>query len=386
MTSTSPTLPLEGLRVLDLSRLLPGPLCSLFLADMGADVVKIEDPRGGDYARWMPPLLNTMSGLFASLNRNKRSLALNLKDETDRAILLQMVEKADVLLDSFRPGVLDRLGLSYETLKARNPRLIVCAITGYGQDGPFADKAGHDLNYVGLAGVLQAGQGQGPPALPPVQMADVAGGSYLGLSHILAALYQRERTGEGCFCDVSMTEGVLPFLALWQGMCSAEPALHQSQGLLNGAIPAYRLYRCGDGGYLSVGTLETKFWKRFVEALDLGHLDTEGLEMGDSGEKVAAEVEARLAEKSRDEWVEWFADKDCCVEAVLSVKEALDSPLSKQRGWTMEAEHPTEGKQRYLRSPFRFSGAVSPEAVGAPQLDQHRDEILLEYGIDLDTL
>src|SRR5687768_4309328 len=264
--NTSPSLSpladaLRGIRVLDLSRLLPGPFLTMVLADMGADVVKIEDPKLGDYLRAFPPGKGGMSGRFLAINRGKRSLALDLKSAPARDAFLKMVDMADVVVESFRPGVMDKLGIGYAELAARNPKIIVCSISGFGQTGPYALRAGHDLNYIALAGVLgMTGPAGGPPQMPGVQIADLAGGALWGATAILGALVGRDRNGKGAHLDISMTEGSLALLAAELGnfFCGAKPT--RGTEMLNGAAACYGVYRTKDDRYLAVGALEPKFW------------------------------------------------------------------------------------------------------------------------------
>ncbi|MFW5878576.1 MAG: CaiB/BaiF CoA transferase family protein, partial [Myxococcota bacterium] len=289
----SPRPALEGLRVLDLSRLLPGPYCSSLLADLGAEVVKIEGPPGGDYLRWMPPLLGDQSAYFHALNRGKRSLLLSLKHERGIEVFHKLVSAGyDVVIESFRPGVMDRLGLGYEELKKIRPGLILCSITGYGRDGPRSRRAGHDLNFLGLSGVLgMMGPAQEAPVVPGVQIADVGGGSLMAAVGILAALYRRASSGEGAWIDISMTEGALAFLsahlAARQGM--AEP-LHHGSGALSGDRPCYSLYRTSDGKLMSVAALEPVFWQALCRVLGREDLIEQGLATGRSGEWAKKEL------------------------------------------------------------------------------------------------
>ena len=375
------TLPLAGIRVLDLSRLLPGPLCSLMLADLGADIVKIEAPRGGDYTRWFPPVRENMSGAFAALNRNKRSLALDLKTAAGVDTLLHMVVNAEVLLEGFRPAVMKRLGLDYETLRTIKPDLIYCSISGYGQDGPLFQRAGHDINYLARTGVLSlTGSVGGPPVVPGVQLADVTGGSWMGVSHILSALFRRERTGEGCFCDVAMCEGLLPFLTMELGQRSfGADSSDRGEGMLTGGMPCYGVYRCGDGKYLSIGSLEPKFWLGLVSALGLEHLSGDGLSMDPDGESARAAVEKVLATKSRDEWAAFLAAYDVCVEPVLELDEVMREPHAQARGYFVTHEHPTEGQVVGPRTPFRMDSVLPPAHKGAPLLGEHSTQILREF-------
>src|SRR5450830_1007068 len=255
-------MPLEGMRVLDLTRLLPGPFCTLLLADMGADVIKVEDLEVGDYLRFTPPLSSSGMGIhFHTLNRNKRSTAIDLKRKEGREFLLELATWADVLVEQFRPGVMERLGLGYETIREVNPSIIYCSITGYGQDGPYRDIAGHDINYLGYAGVLGAtGAADGPPVICGVQIADLGGGGMFGALSILMAYTHAMRTGQGQHVDVSMMDGSLSWLSVNTGdvLVGGESPPRQSQ-LLWGATPCYHVYEAADG-FMAVGAIEDKFW------------------------------------------------------------------------------------------------------------------------------
>src|SRR5579864_3674867 len=262
-------MPLTGTRVLDLTRLLPGAFCTMLLADMGADVIKIEEPREGDYMRWTPPLVNGQSGLFSALNRNKRSATLNLKSEAGRDLLLRLVEGADVLVEGNRPGVMRRLGLGWEVLHGRNPRLVMCSITGYGQDGPFAARAGHDLNYMATAGALGLnGQRDGPPVPLSVQVADIGGGGLQPAVAILGALVGVQRGGEGRWIDSSMTDGAVGWLALVFAAHAAGEIVARGDQRLAGRFPCYRVYACKGSGFYSVAALEPKFWSALCQAME----------------------------------------------------------------------------------------------------------------------
>ena len=263
---------LQGVKVLDLTRLLPGPFLTMILADLGADVVKVEEPRRGDYMRDFPPRGEGPSGRYTAVNRNKRSVTMDLKDDHERERFLRMAARADVVVESFRPGVMDRLGVGYEALRERNGRIVLCSISGYGQTGPYRDRAGHDINYLALAGVLaMSGQDpDGPPALAGVQIADLGGGALWGALGILAALVDRDRTGRGAHLDISMTEGALALLASEFGIVDAGPSPPtRGTGLLNGGAARYGVYETRDGGYLSVGALEPQFLARLAAATGL---------------------------------------------------------------------------------------------------------------------
>src|SRR5690242_11482361 len=258
--------PLEGLTVLDLSRLLPGGFCSLMLADFGADVIKVEDTGMGDYVRWTPPFYeggdeSARGAAFLSLNRGKRSIRVDLKTDAGRDVLLRLARDADVLLESFRPGVMDRLGVGYEVLRAENPGLVYCAISGYGQDGPFRDRSGHDMNYLARVGLLGlTGSAEGPPVQAAGQIADLGGGALMAGFGILAALRERDRSGLGQFVDVSMADGALTWLAMVAARYLADGSAPARGGLeLAGGLLCYRPYRCADG-WVALGALEPKFW------------------------------------------------------------------------------------------------------------------------------
>ncbi|HYP48503.1 MAG TPA: CoA transferase, partial [Thermoleophilaceae bacterium] len=264
---------LDGVRVLDLSRLLPGGFCSLLLADFGAEVLKVEDTGMGDYLRWAAPYYegaddSAKSALFLSLNRGKRSIRLNLKDEQGREVLLRLVREYDVLLESFRPGVMERLGVGYERLREENPGLVYCAISGYGQTGPYTARSGHDMNYLGLGGLLGlTGEVDGPPVQAAGQIADLGGGALMGAFGILAALRERERSGEGQLVDVSMFDGSLSWLAMVAAryLCEGEPP--RRGGLeLAGSLLCYRPYACSDG-WVTLGALEPKFWQAWCRGV-----------------------------------------------------------------------------------------------------------------------
>ncbi len=366
---------LEGVRVLDLSRLLPGPFCATLLSDMGAEVIKIEDTRGGDYARYYPPSVEGQGALFASLNRDRRGIALDLKHPAGVELLERLVLGADVLLESFRPGVMDRLGVGAARLLELNPRLVYCAISGYGQTGPLAQRAGHDLNYLALAGVLEqnglAGQG---PQVPGFQLADVAGGALYGALGITAALFRRERVGEGSFVDVSMTEGAMSLHIPAQVEAQAGAPPVRGSGLLTGGVPGYRVYETSDGRHLSVGALEPKFWLAFVQAIGAPELASEGLATGASGEAAAARVAELLRARPLSEWAPVFEAADCCVEPVLTPLEVLEGELMGARRMFFELQG-----VRMARTPLGDPDATHHRA---PRHGEHTDEVLSEAGLD----
>lgn len=372
--------PLEGIRVLDLSRLLPGPFLTMVLADLGADVVKIEDPKVGDYLRVFPPVKGGVAGRYLAVNRGKRSLALDLKAAAHVEAFLALVERADVVIESFRPGVMAKLGLGYDVLAARNPRLVMCSISGYGATGPYAHRAGHDLNYVGLAGVLAMGAeapGHGP-AMPGVQIADLAGGALWSATGILAALVGRERTGRGAHLDISMTEGALTLLAAELGNldCGARPT--RGAETLNGGVACYGVYRTADDRYLSVGALEPKFYVAFSTAIGRKPDVSELVAPPAKQAQIRAEIAAILASRTRAEWLEILAAHDCCCEPVLELDELAAHPLHVAREVFFTLDGGALGPIAQVRTPL--GTPASPRLP--PTLGQHSREVLTEYGLD----
>lgn len=378
-------LPLAGLRVIDLSRLLPGGYATQLLADFGADVVKIEDPQGGDPARWSEPVVEATSLYFVALNRNKRSLALDLKHPAGRDALLRVLATADVLVESFRPGVMDRLGLGPVLLRARFPRLIYCAITGYGQDGPANLRAGHDLNYEGYAGMLAMNlDTQGRPVLPPSQLADIAGGAWPALIGILTALFARGVTGQGDIVDVSMLDSTLalqPLLAVVALATGQAPAPAATQ--LHGGDPAYDIYQASDGLYITLGALEHKFWIRFctlVERPDL--IPLHGPAAWPQRAQVRAEVAAIFASRPRAAWLALLADEDACVGPVNTITEALHDPQIQARQMVRQANLGLQDFSAALAPTPRLVNAAPPPQQPPPRLGEHSDAILREAGLD----
>jgi len=378
--------PLAGVRVLDLSRLLPGGFCSLMLADFGADVVKVEDTGMGDYVRWAAPPVegvepSAASALFLSLNRNKRSIRIDLKTEAGREVLLRLARDADVLLESFRPGVLDRLGVGYERLREANPGLVYCAITGYGQDGPYRDRAGHDMNYLGLVGLLGlSGEAAGPPVQAAGQIADIGGGALMAAFGILAALRERDSSGEGQLVDVSMADGALSWLAMVAAeyFASGRPPRRGAQPLA-GALLCYRPYACADG-HVTLGALEPKFWQAWCRGV--GREDLVERQFDPPGSDAHSEVEAVFAARTRDEWTAFAAEHDCCLEPVLGLDEALDSELVRAREMVVELEQPgAAAPVRLLGVPVKLSRTPGDAArAPGPPLGGDTDAVLAAAG------
>ena len=384
-------LPLEGVRVLDLSRLLPGPFCSLLLADFGADVVKVEDTGLGDYLRWSAPAVegvedSAKAARFLALNRNKRSVRLNLKDPDGVEALLTLAETADVLLESFRPGVLARLGCGPDQLRARNPRLVYCAITGYGQDGPLRDRSGHDMNYLGLVGLLGlTGEAEGPPVQAGGQIADLGGGALMAAFGILAALRERDRSGEGQVVDVSMADGALSWLAMDAVRSLLGEPQRRGEMELGGRFLCYRPYACADG-WVTLGALEPKFFAAWCRGV--GREDLVPHQFDPPGSSAHREVEAIFAGRTRADWEAFAGRVDCCLEPVLELEEALESPLVRAREMVVGVEQPGAAEPvRMLGAPVKLGRTPADvHRRPAPSLGEDTLDVLREAGYDADRL
>lgn len=378
--------PLAGIKVLDLSRLLPGPLASLVLADLGAQVDKIEDTAGGDYLRVMPPhasgaMLDVAptSSVFLALNRNKRSAVIDLKKPEAKEAFLRLVRCYDVVLEQFRPGVLDRLGLSHQTLLEANPRLVICAVTGYGQTGPLAHRAGHDLNYLARGGVLgQQGPADHPPTVPGFQLADVSGGLYAVIG-IMGALLERAQAGDGYngkVIDVAMIETAMPFALAGFGLLfGGQPPARGAEALTGGIAP-YQTYATKDGGAMSLASLEPKFWIQFCAGIGR-EVDMSDLMPGPHQAALKEHLRNVFLEKTREEWVAFAKERDCCLEPVLTPEEAWKDPHLVARKMFFELASPW-GSIPQMRTPL-----TSPDRVHSPPPKQgeHTDAILREAGL-----
>jgi crotonobetainyl-CoA:carnitine CoA-transferase CaiB-like acyl-CoA transferase len=376
--------PLAGIRVLDLTRLLPGPVCTLHLADLGADVVKIEDTGAGDYARALGARPGTVSAFFRAVNRNKRSIAIDLKDARGRAAFHALATRADALVESFRPGVMTALGIDYTAIAAINPRIVYASITGYGQTGPRANLAGHDINYLGYAGVLdQTGARDGAPALSNLQIADLLGGAATAAIGLLAALLDAHRTGRGRHVDIAMADAslahnVMPLSALdeWGEL---RP---RGEDLLTGGVPCYGVYATQDRRWLAVGALEEKFWKKLCASLGRADLAAGQFARGEEGARVRGELERIFASAPLATWIERLAMVDCCVTPIATLDEALADPQFTARG--MVVTRP-DGSREYA-SPFKLSRHAFVVTREAPEQGEHSAEILREAGYDDATI
>ena len=378
---------LSDVKVLDLTRLLPGGFATMLLADLGAEVLKVEDTGMGDYVRWAPPYYegaddSAKSALYLALNRGKRSIRLNLKEEAGREVLLALVEGYAVVVEGFRPGVMDRLGVGYEALRERNPKIVYCAITGYGQSGPYTGRSGHDINYLGLTGLLHmTGDREGPPVQAAGQIADLGGGGLMAAYSILAALREAERSGEGQTVDVSMADGALSWLAMAAAQYLADGRAPERGGeTLTGGFICYRPYACADG-HVTMAALEPKFWQAFCNGVARDDLLDKQFER--PGSEAHAEVQRVFLSRTRTEWKDFADEHDCCLEPVLDLGEALASELVREREMVVELDQPGAQKPvRLLGHPVKFSRTPGLPQGPGPALGEHTREVLegLGYG------
>lgn len=380
--------PLSSLKVLDFSALLPGPFGTMVLADMGADVVRLESPTRPDMVRALPPMQDGISACHAYLNRSKKSLAVDLKKPEGVELVKKLVQQYDIVVEQFRPGVMDRLGVGYEALKAANPKIIYCSITGYGQDGPYKDRAGHDMNYLSIAGITgYNGRKASGPGPINVQVADVAGGSYHAVMGILAAVIHRQQTGEGQYIDISMTDAAFSMHALTAPpalIAGEQPGLEATQ--LNGGS-FYDCYETKDGRHFSVGGLEPQFFVQFCAAIGKPELSNRGLVLvPEIVAEVKREIAGAMKQKTYAEWAAVFAAIDSCTEPVLTFAEACEHPQIKARQMLVDVPKPGGGSQKQIASAIKFSTAKPRyDYIGAP-LGAHTDEILAEAGFGADQL
>lgn len=376
---------LEGIRILDLSRMLPGPYASMMLGDLGAEVIKVEETKTGDPTRHSPPFIGPRSAAFLQVNRNKKSIALDLKQAQARDIFLKLAAGADVVLEQFRPGVVDRLGIGYEAVKQVNPRIVYCSLTGFGQTGPHRERSGHDLNYLALAGVLGLTTDErGKPVIPGVQVADLAGGMIAAFA-ILAALIALKQTGRGQYIDVSMFDVMLSMLPV--------PAAHHFAGksievggkyALSGAYPFYNVYETSDGKYMTLGALEPKFWANFCDRVGREDLIARQFDGGAQRAELFEEVRAIFKSKTQGEWIELMRDADCCAEPVLSMTEAFEHAQTRAREMVGQLESSNEESVKQLGFAYKMSDTPPYASSLAPELGEHTAELLAALGISDD--
>jgi crotonobetainyl-CoA:carnitine CoA-transferase CaiB-like acyl-CoA transferase len=386
------TSPLSSLKILDFSTLLPGPFASMLLADLGADVVRVEAPERPDMVRFLPPLDGDVSAWHGVLNRNKRAIALNLKQPEAVEAVKRLVSAEgggfDIVLEQFRPGVMDRLGIGYETLRAVNPRLIYCAITGYGQTGPYQQRPGHDNNYLALSGLMShSGRKEGGPPPLGAQIADVGGGSFGAITGILTAVIQRLTTGEGQMVDISMLDMTIAWQAhaISNYLVGGEMPAPESWALNGGSF--YDYYETQDGRYLSVGSWEVKFWQGFCEAINRPDLIGRSLDQSPTNQQsLKGEIAGEIGKRPLSFWQALFADKDVCVEPVLTIPEMLAHPQVQARNLVVDVPKPDGSTQQQIASPFKFSeGEAEYNWVGTA-VGEHTDEVLEEAGYTQDQV
>ncbi len=363
------TQPLAGVRVLDLTRLLPGGVCTMMLADLGADVIKVEDPNGGDYARWMPPLVAGQGVFFRMNNRNKRSIILNLKDERGQDVLRQLAKDADVLVEGFRPEVMGRFGCGYDDLRAINRRLVYCSLSGWGADGPYVARSGHDLNYLSIGGFTG---GMPTPQPPGGQVADI-GAAYIGVAGILAGLLKAEKSGEGSHVDVALSESALPFvLAAW---AEAVSLTLRQPGALTGGLACYNVYGTKDGRYVSLGALEPKFWSNFCTAVGLSEHSDSDYQSPEKQPLLKQTLTDLFAGKTAAEWDALLGDVDCCFALVNDPIDVANDPHIQARGMMGVDDDGTP----WMRSPVRMTGEHI-ERGAIPGYGAHTRDVLAEFG------
>lgn len=382
------TKPLAGVRILDFSQLLPGPLCTQHLADMGAEVLKIENRTTGDAAR--PSPTGELPLLFLLTNRNKRSLAVDLRQAEGVALVHKLVKDTDIVVEGFRPGVMARLGMAYETLRAINPRLVYCSITGYGQDGPYAAKGGHDINYQCHAGILeQTGAAGGPPAPGNFQAADLGGGVLSAAMGILAALFDAQRTGKGRHVDVAMTDcamahAIMPLAAV-ESYGDGKP-MTRGDDYTTGRLPCYGVYETGDGRHLALGAIEPHFWQHFCMAAERPDLIAQGWAMGDDAAPAKAAIAALIKSRALAEWSALLEDVDGCATPVLRLDEVIEHPNTRARGMIVAGERADGSRYRQYAFPIRMTDFEFSVERRAPLLGEHNDEVLQALGYSVEEI
>jgi len=380
-------LPLEGIRVMDLSRVGIAAFATMILSDMGAEVIKIDEPRKPGstiFGSSVSPIGSDARrrAAFRAMNRNKKSIALNLKNNEAREIFYKLAEKTDVIIEGFRPGVVKRLGVDYETVKRINPRIIYCSISGYGQDGPYAQMPGHDANYISIGGALGLiGQADGPPVLPLNFVADWAGGSLFSTIAILIALIARQRTNRGQYIDMSMTDGVV---ALMTNIASeyflTGKVPRRGELMLNGAFPYFSVYETKDGKYITIACVERHLWANLCKALGREDLIPHQNDTGQKREEIFSFLRETFRSKTRDEWFEELKDKDVCIAPVYELDEVFRDPQVLHRKMLLEIEDPEIGKVRQVGIPIKFSDTPGEVRSLAPVLGQNTEEILSQLG------
>ncbi len=372
--------PLDGLHVLDLSRLLPGPLCTMILGDLGADVIKVEQPETGDYARATPPFVGDTGAAFLMLNRNKRSITLDLKNAEAREILRKLATRADVFVETYQPGVAERLGVGYPVMSKENERIIYCSISGYGQSGPYRDLVGHDLTYAAYSGAIGAtGVKGGPPVIPAVQVSDIQGGMYAVIA-IMAALHQREKTGKGEFIDVSLMDVAVASMIMPLSFYFAGASTERGASLLSGGAPFYNVYETADRKFISIAALEPKFWIELCKMLGLEKYEDKQLASEETAEKIHQDLATVFRQKSRHEWLKILDEHQIPCAPVNDLGEVAADPHVRSRKMIFELETKSFGKLNQLATPIRMSKNQLGAKLPPPKLGEHTFQILQELG------
>ena len=369
--------PLQGVRIVDFTRLLPGPLATMMLADMGADVIKVEDPDSPDYIRGFEPMIDGTSAFYYALNRNKRSLAINFLSEEGKAIIIDLVKNSDVLIEQYRPGVMKKFGLDHESLRAINPKLIYVSITGYGQDSSMSQAAGHDINYISMTGALGTTIDEnGEPVIPGFQLADIAGGSYMTMNAVTTALYKREKTGAGEYIDIAMADSVLPFMALPYAEYQANNnTLRKGKFQLSGSQANYNTYKCSDGKYLALGSLEPKFWNTICDKLGKPEWQEKIIGDSDTQIEIRKELQTIFLQKTRNEWLSFFSHDDICLTPVNDLSEiGADKYLNERKLFVNFQLGDKEIKT--IAQPIKFASMTESDNWIAPQLGEDSYTIL----------
>lgn len=373
---------LDGIKVLDLSRLLPGPYGTMLLGDLGADVIKVEDPEAGDYARYQEPTIEGMGALFIMVNRNKRSIELDLKSESGRKAFLELAKDADVIFKQFRPGVVEKLGVDYEGVKKVNPEIVYCSLSGYGQDGPYRERVGHDLNYISLGGLLDMTKSEeGKPAIPGIPISDMVGGLMAAFSIVNALLDRELNDGNGEYIDVSMMEAVM---SLTSGPLSWIPLIQNEvpegrKTLLTGRYPCYDFYETKDERYVTLAALEPKFWKKFCEVIDREDLIEKQYPEGEEKEEVREILEEKFKTKTMEEWENILGDEEVMFAPVKNLKEAYRDDHVKERDFigTLKLE---ESEIEQLGFPAKSTKDIEEFRSRPPKKGEHTEEVLKESG------
>lgn len=367
---------MKGIRILDLTRLLPGPLATQMLADMGAEVIKIEDPKAPDYTRFMPPHFKDVGINYLALNRSKKSINFNISSPEGRQIFFNLLKTADIVVESFRPGVLKKMGIDYDTAKSIKEDIIYVSVTGYGQNGPYQSKAGHDINYLGYAGVLGISGKKDAPVKSGVQIADIAGGSYTTVIACLSALMARNLQGVGQHVDVAMVDCSLPFMSFYMGEALNTGKVYQrEEHPLAGAVPNYNIYPCKDGKWVALGALEPKFWMGFCALVGKPEWSSRIMDP-----ELKAELTAFFRTKDRDEWVQMAAAADVCLTPILEIDELEKEPHHIARENFVTLEHPKYGTFKGVNQPIKFSATPAQPSWAPPLSGEDNEAILKELG------